>query len=177
MISYHSPNGKEIYERALSELERLGTGLWVGFSFPWVAQIYAMAENGNGAYQNLYAFAHGFVSNNGFHLNGDFKKQGYSRFTYCPFTVEANGMYAEAIGEMLMQYHHSVLRLFPAIPNEWRGDCSFRGFMLDANTYVSASHKGDVIECEIMNTAEEKEMTVFVFGDEHHFTLKSGTNR
>ena len=141
-----------------------------------MSALYATAGDGEGALKYLEIFENGFVSENGFHLNGDFKKHGYSRFTYCPFTVEANGMYAEAIGEMLMQYHHGVLRLFPAIPNEWRGDCSFRGFMLDANTYVCASHKGDVIECEIVNTAEEKEMTVFVFGGEHHVTLKSGTN-
>ena len=47
--------------------------MWVGFSFAMCAQLYAMAENGAGAYEKLRQFADGFVEENGFHLNGDYK--------------------------------------------------------------------------------------------------------
>jgi len=50
---------------------------------------YAMAQVGNAAYQSLYAFSHGFVGENGFHHNGDFKNYGYCQADYCPFTLEA----------------------------------------------------------------------------------------
>ena len=68
LINYDSPNGPAIYDRALYEIERLGSGAWVGFSFAMAAQIYAMARQGNGAYQNIRAFAHGYVNDNGFQI-------------------------------------------------------------------------------------------------------------
>ena len=91
------------------------------------------------------------------------------------FTVEANGMYAEAIGEMLMQYHHEVLRLFPAIPKEWGCGCSFRGFAIDANTHISASVCDGVIECEI-TVDTERELQIEAFGVVHTVKLCAGKN-
>ena len=49
LINLDSERNRAIYSRTLHELERLGTGMWIGFSFAMAAQIYAMAENGNGA--------------------------------------------------------------------------------------------------------------------------------
>lgn len=61
--------------------------MWVGFSFAMCAQLYAMAENGAGAYEKLRQFADGFVEENGFHLNGDYKQKCYSTFHYRRFYV------------------------------------------------------------------------------------------
>ena len=78
-------------------------GNWTGFSFGWAAQLYAMTLNGNAAYEKLRAFAIGFVADNGFHLNGDFKNYGFSRFKYRPFTLESLYAFCDAIQEMLLQ--------------------------------------------------------------------------
>ncbi|MBQ3545462.1 MAG: glycoside hydrolase N-terminal domain-containing protein [Lachnospiraceae bacterium] len=118
-INYDSQKNKAIYDCTLKELERLGTFEWVGFSFGTAAQIYAMALNGNGAYKNLYKFADGFVEENGFHLNGDFKNRGYSNYHYRPFTLEASFGFCDALHEMLLQDHMGYIRLFPAIPDKW----------------------------------------------------------
>ena len=42
---------KEIIDATVSNLELLGTGLWVGYSFPWMAEFYAKQEMEGAAYQ------------------------------------------------------------------------------------------------------------------------------
>lgn len=121
LINFDTEEHKALYENALLEIERLGMGMWVGFSYAMCAQIYAMAEKGNAAYEKLRQFADGFVENNGFHLNGDFQHKGYSTFHYRPFTLEALFGFCDALQEMLMQEHQGYLHLFPAIPNAWKG--------------------------------------------------------
>ena len=58
---------------------------------------------------------------NGFHLNGDFKQKGVSRYTYRPFTLEANFLAAEAIQHMLIQTEGMAFEVLPAVPASWKG--------------------------------------------------------
>ena len=120
LISYDSEQNKSLYENSLVQIEELGQGFWAGFSFAMAAQIYAMAYKGNGAYERLRQFAHGFVAENGFHLNGDFKGYGYSALHYRPFTLESLFGYCDALQEMLLQEHRGFIHLFPALPDEWK---------------------------------------------------------
>ena len=144
LINYDSPNGPAIYDRALYEIERLGRGAWVGFSFAMAAQIYAMARQGNGAYQNIRAFAHGYVNDNGFHLNGDFKRYGYGTNHGRPFTLEASFGFCDALQEMLLQEHEGYVHLFPAIPDEWKShNISFRDLRSYGGVLVSATRERD----------------------------------
>lgn len=139
LINYDTQAHRQLYHNAISELERLGTGLWVGFSFAMCAQIYAMAEMGNAAYEMLRRFADGFVAENGFHLNGDFRNKGYSTFHYRPFTLEALFGYCDALQEMLLQEHQGYLHLFPAIPQQWKErTVSFRRLRSYGGVLVSA---------------------------------------
>lgn len=175
-LDYRSGDDLDLMKKTLNNLEKRGTSMWTGFAFPWVAALYATAGDGEGALKYLKIFEDGFISENGFHLNGDYKKKGYSNFTYHPFTLEANGMYAEAIDEMLMQYHHGVLRLFPAIPKAWNGKCSFHGFKIDAKTCVGACAFDNKIECEI-RADESKEILIEAYGILHSVILECGTNK
>lgn len=120
LINYDTDEHRQIYEQTISDLERLGTGLWTGFSFAMSAQIYAMAKHGNAAYERLRQFCVGFVGENGFHLNGDFRHYGYTQFHYRPFTLEGLFGFCDALHEMLLQDHNGSIELFPAIPEEWR---------------------------------------------------------
>ena len=146
LINYDTEAHKRIYERTLIELEYLGTGMWVGFSFAMAAQIYAMAYKGNSAYEKLYEFANGFVADNGFHLNGDFKNFGYTTFHYRPFTLEGLFGYCDALQEMILQDHQGYLHLFPAIPDSWKEkEVSFKNLRSYGGVLVSAKfEKGEV---------------------------------
>lgn len=139
LINYDTESHKRIYEQTLLHLEQLGTGWWAGFSYAMCAQIYAMAYMGNAAREMLRIFAKGFVADNGFHLNGDFKHYGFSQWHYRPFTLESLFGYCDALQEMLLQEHQGYLHLFPTIPDEWKkAKLSFKKLRSYGGVEVSA---------------------------------------
>ena len=87
----------------------------------------------------LKIFRDCFVSPNGFHLNGDFRKRGVSSFHYRPFTLEANMLFSAALGEMLLQSEPGRLRVFPAFPESWKKKVSFSNLRADGGLLVSAA--------------------------------------
>ena len=156
LINYDTERHKEIYENTILNLETLGTGYWVGFSFAMSAQIYAMAKNGNAAAERLGQFCKGFVAENGFHLNGDYKHYGYTRFHYRPFTLESLFGFCDALHEMLLQDHQGCIELFPAIPDEWRSrgvvfkNLRSRGGLLISATFLN----GEINTLEVKSPDE-----------------------
>ena len=142
LINYDTDEHKKIYEGSLEDIEFLGMGMWVGFSYAMCAQIYAMAYKGNSAYEKLLQFANGFVAENGFHLNGDYKGYGYTTFHYRPFTLESSFGYCDALHEMLMQDHQGYLHLFPAVPLDWdTRKLAFKNLRSVNGVLVSAERK------------------------------------
>ena len=132
-----STRDRELIQNTLAELEMMGTGLWCGYSFAWLACIGARIREPNRAIWALRSFLDAFVSPNGFHLNGDFKKSGISRFHYRPFTLEGNFAAAHAVNEILLQSWGDRIRIFPAVPGEWR-DVSFIDLRAEGAFVVSA---------------------------------------
>lgn len=118
-IFWGSPENKEIIRKTVHRLKELGTSQWVGFSFVWYALLKIIEKDGEGANQALQDFARGFLSPNGFHLNGDYRNLGLSDFHYRPFTLEANMLAVQAVSEMLLYSQNGELEIFPAIPNDW----------------------------------------------------------
>ncbi len=145
-------NGANIrqIENNLINLEGMGTGHWVGFSFPWFAGLSAMGYFGNRAYYYLQIFERCFVSETGFHLNGDYKKFGVTIYHYRPFTLEANYCFCDALQEMLVQNHEGFLHLFPAIPEEWTDKrISFNDFLCEGCLVSAKLEKGKIVSFEI----------------------------
>lgn len=112
-------SNKKIINDTILHLERLGKGMWVGYSFAWMAAIYTRQGNGEGACFHLRQFWEQMCSPNGFHLNGDYKGTGITQFHYRPFTLEGNMAAADALQEMLLQTNNGVIRPFPAVPSDW----------------------------------------------------------
>ena len=110
----------EIIRKTIENLETIGSSQWTGYSFSWLGNIKARAFDGEGAAKALKDFATSFVLPNSFHANGDQSGMGKSNFTYRPFTLEGNFAFAAGIHEMLIQSHTGTVRLFPAIPKDWR---------------------------------------------------------
>ena len=111
---------KKIILNTLKNLEKYGSDWWVGYSFSWEGNLYARAFDGENAARVLRTFAECFCLKNSFHVNGDQCKAGHSKFVYRPFTLEGNFAFASAIQEMLLQSHTGVVKIFPAIPNDWK---------------------------------------------------------
>ncbi len=178
LINYDTEEHKRLYENSLSEIESLGTSGWVGFSFPMCAQIYAMAEDGDNAYRKLWIFSDGFVEENGFHLNGDFKNKGYSSWHYRPFTLEALFGYCDAVQEMLLQEHIGYIHLFPAIPKKWRkGKISFSGLRSYGGVLIDAQMQDGVLTCAVLRSEKPKKVLFKNVFDTETLTLKYSDGR
>lgn len=147
-------NGAEdlrIINASLAELDRLGTSAWVGYSFSWLACLRARAGDGQGAAEALRIFAEAFCSPNTFHLNGDQSGKGYSDYTYRPFTLEGNFAFAAGVMEMLLQSHNGLVRIFPAVPEEWK-NLSFNRLRAAGAFLVSAERRdGETTSIQIFS--------------------------
>lgn len=135
---------------SLQRLDSIGPGWWCGYSFSWLGCLKARALDGEGAAEALRTFAQCFCLPNTFHANGDQTRSGKSNFTYRPFTLEGNFAFASGVQEMLLQSHTGVLRLFPAIPADWK-DVSFTGLRAMGAFVVSAKmEQGEVKEVSVL---------------------------
>lgn len=135
---------------SLLELERLGTSQWTGYSFAWLSNLAARAGDGDRAEKALEIFARAFTLRNSFHCNGDQSGQGYSRFTYRPFTLEGNFAAAAGLQEMLLQSHRGKIVVFPAVPDGWR-DITFTDLRAQGAFLISAQRiGGETTQVEIL---------------------------
>lgn len=141
LLDYARPKDAEIIDATLQYTASLGSKAYTGYSFAWLAALYAAAKNGEKALEYLEIFWRYFCSVNTFHLNGDYTKQGYSDLTYRPFTLEGNFCALDALQEMLLYAENGVLELFPAVPSAWR-DVSFRTLRAWGGVLVSAERRG-----------------------------------
>jgi alpha-L-fucosidase 2 len=144
LLNVEEPREKEIINKSIRWIEKKGTRNWCGYSFSWMASIYARAQEGDSAASMLKKFATNFVSTNSFHLNGDQKGGQYSNFTYRPFTLEGNFAFAQGIHEMLIQSHKDYIEVFPALPKDWR-TISFNTLRTEGAFLVSAKKENGVI--------------------------------
>lgn len=142
-------NDREIIRHTIANLDSIGAGAWVGYSYSWLGNVKARALDGQGAAEALRIFAEAFCLPNSFHVNGDQTGKGYSNFTYRPFTLEGNFAFAAGIQEMLIQSHTGIIRIFPAVPDDWE-DIEFDQLRSEGAFLVSAKkEKGRVEIVEI----------------------------
>ena len=143
---------KRTINASLENWEKLGTSEWCGYTFAWMSCLQARVGNAEAAAKNLDIFVKAFTSRNGFHLNGDQTKSGYSNFTYRPFTLEGNFLASQAVNEMLLQswsptpgkINTGIIRIFPAVPQKW-ADVSFSNLRAEGGYKVSAIQKNHKI--------------------------------
>lgn len=172
LLSY--PKDKEIIDATILDYEKWGSGMWVGFSFAWMSHLYSIQKNGEGAFEQLRIFWESFCSPNGFHLNGDYKRRGYSTFHYRPFTLESNMYAADALQEMLLQTKKNEIELFPAIPESWKEEeIAFENLRGEMGILVSAKwmpKRG----CEVRVTSSmAQRVSIRVFEHKMEIELKS----
>ncbi len=145
ILNADSEKERKTIEKSILELEQLGTGWWVGFSFPWAANLYNTLGNGNAAYEKLRTFVKGFLSPNGFHLNGDYKNQGFSQWHYRPFTLEALYSYCDSVQGMLFEDYKGYIELFPSLPDGWKHKkVEFKRFLSGGCEVSATLHKGEI---------------------------------
>lgn len=147
-IQPDTPEHCRVIHQTVKRLETLGTSQWVGFSFVWYALLKTVEKDGDGANRALQDFARGFLSPNGFHLNGDYQQLGLSDFHYRPFTLEANMLAVQAVNEMLLYSQDGELEIFPAIPKDWDA-IAFSGLRGENGLLISAEKEENTITLQL----------------------------
>ena len=176
LMDMEDERSRQIINATVHNLEVLGTGLWVGFSFTWMAELYAVQGNGNGAAYQLEVFWRNCCSQNGFHLNGDYKNRGTSQFHYRPFTLESNMCAADALQEMLLYAENGTLKLFPAIPEEWEEeDVSFTDFLAGNGLLVSAKRSGGKVVSVTFKPGKDGVVSLKGWSALSHLTCTGGS--
>ena len=157
-----SPEEKKIIDDSIRHLEELGMSAWCGFSFTWMAELYARAFNGEGAAFQLKAFFEYICSQNGFDLNHDFRNTGLLAGHGRPFTLETNMYAADAVQEMLMQCYDGTIRVFPAIPADWKEmGCEFEGFLSFGGVKVSSEIKDEKVSFVRLNPKKDTVASIY----------------
>lgn len=142
---------QRIIKGTIANLDKFGPDYWCGYSYSWLGNMKARAFDGEGAAEALRTFAQCFCLKNTFHANGDQTKSGKSLFTYRPFTLEGNFAFAAGVQEMLLQSHTGIIRIFPAIPADWK-DASFDKLRAYGAFLISAERKnGEVVRVEVVS--------------------------
>ncbi len=143
------PAEASMIKESIKKLDAYGPRGWTGYSWAWLGNMKARVFDGEGAAEALRTFASCFCLPNGFHANGDQSGTGKSGMTYRPFTLEGNMAFAAGVQEMLLQSHTGTVRVFPAIPADWR-DASFRDLRAMGAFLVSAWRRdGATVKVEV----------------------------
>lgn len=124
---------------SLARLERLGTRNWMGYSFAWMAGLYALAGDGGACVDKLRQFARGFTDTNSFHTNGEVGGEGLTAWPFNAFTLEGNCAAMAATQDMLLQNGAGITEVFPALPRDWAA-VRFEHFRTFGGVGVSARY-------------------------------------
>lgn len=143
LLDVNKEKDKTIIDNSFKRLEEIGTRAWCGYSFSWMASLYARAYEADKAVKQLEIFASNFCSPNSFHLNGDQKGGQYSGFTYRPFTLEGNFAFAQGVHELLLQSRGDYIQVFPAVPRSWE-NVSFHDLRAEGAFLVSGTKENGV---------------------------------
>lgn len=150
LLDVNNADDQTIILQSLRRIEKMGTRAWTGYSFAWMASLYARAYEADSAVRQLQIFASNFCSPNSFHLNGDQKGGEYSSFTYRPFTLEGNFAFAQGVHELLLQSRDGYIQVFPAVPESW-ANVSFESLRAEGAFLVSAKKEnGNRYRIEIL---------------------------
>lgn len=141
---------REVVYASVHDLDRLGVLEWVGYSYTWMSALRARIGEPESALWYLKAYLHACISRNGFHLNGDQTRTGFTSLEYRPFTLEGNFLLCSTVHEMLLQSwaahpgtgEWGPLRIFPAMPWRWH-DASFTDLVAEGGHKVSAKRENN----------------------------------
>lgn len=171
-LEYTTDKNRKIIDSTIKNLEKHGISEWVGYSVGWMAQFYIIQGNGDKAQKMLRDFFNYNCTDNGFHVNGDFKHKTDFNMKYRLFTLEGNFIAADAIQEMLLYSEWGKIKLFPAIPDDWK-NAEFQNLRAYGGLLISCKMENGMIT--YMKIKAENDCCFVIENDLSH--LKSSFNR
>jgi len=145
----------KIINASLAQIDSLGSKYWCGYSFSWMACLRARVAQADKALESLRDYMD-CTLRNGFHVNGPQTRKELSDYnTMRAFTLEGNFAASQAVHEMLLQSWGNLIRIFPAVPSDWK-NVSFERLRAEGGFDVDAEMKdGNVIRVTLTATANQ----------------------
>lgn len=151
---------------ALLHWTALGQGQWVGWSFPWAAQIFARIGEGDAALHMLRTLRLLFTNEGGQTLHnansigvtswihGPFlEPPGEGPRTYDQMQMDAAMGALSAIMDILVHSRRGVIHILPACPRDWR-DFEFDGIRAEGAFLIGATvESGRLAEIRVRSLA------------------------
>ncbi|MCQ2742357.1 MAG: glycoside hydrolase family 95 protein [Bacilli bacterium] len=132
---------RDLIQKDISHLERFGPENWVGFSPVECSGMNSYIGNGEMALKHLKDYEC-FTHPNGFHMNTDYKRTGYTEFGPYVLTLEANIGYLKALADMMIQNYEDKLVVFPSVAESLKqGGVHFDNLRTFGDHKVSGSFK------------------------------------
>ncbi len=150
---------RQLIDRSIREWIFRGTGEWTGWSYPYGSLIASRVRRPNQALSLLEIYRKAYIWPNGFHVNGDYKKYGFSFYSYEPFTEEAECAFTSAVNEMLLQSWGGRIRIFPSVPDDWK-NLSFRDLRAQGGVLVSGTIRDGEIVSAVLHSEQPAEVKV-----------------
>jgi alpha-L-fucosidase 2 len=159
-----SPAARKLITKSIQNWILRGTGEWTGWSFPYASLIASHVRRRNQALNELEIYKQAFIWPNGFHVNGDYRRYGYSTHEYEPFTMEAECAFTAAVNGMLLQSWGGKIRVFPSVPDSWK-NLSYENLRAQGGFLVSAEMvNGDIVSASIASPRGGDAKVVFPLG-------------
>ncbi len=163
---YGNETHRKLIQQSMRRLSRMGMGQWTGWCVPWAAILHARLGNGETASWLLETFRRFFVGP-GYATTHDARMPGLTVMDGRPsvMQVEAAQGAAAAVLEMLAHTAGGVLRVFPAVPQDWT-DVSFARIRAEGAFLVNAERReGRTVRVEISSEAGSTLRLVNPWGD------------
>jgi len=153
----------ELFKAAKATLERRLShgGGHTGWSAAWLIALFARLREGNRAHDTVMKLLTKSTKDN-------------LLDSHPPFQIDGNFGATAAIAEMLLQSHEDVIRILPALPDEWHTG-SFKGLMARGGIEVSAEWKNMTVTSVKLKTKYDAEVKLLYNGKTREVTLKSGS--
>ncbi|MHB9106095.1 MAG: glycosyl hydrolase family 95 catalytic domain-containing protein [Armatimonadota bacterium] len=132
-------DARRIIDASLEQYFALGRYRWAGHSYAQLASLGAVTGRAGFAYDCLHHFKTYWIGENGLHFNRDLREAGITcyRGNDRPFTMEASCAITAGISDMLLQGWGDIIRVFPAVPDQWH-NAAFRDLLTEGAFRVSA---------------------------------------
>ncbi|MES2653341.1 MAG: hypothetical protein V4663_16495 [Bacteroidota bacterium] len=124
-VNWDQLENRAIIKRSLDQWEK-NSASWRGYSYTGSGSIYAMMGNGNKTHQLLNEM-----------MKGRFSIKPNTMYTEAGPVIETPLSAVTTMNEMLLQSWNGVVRVFPAVPDEWKA-VSFHKLLAKGAFEVSA---------------------------------------
>jgi hypothetical protein len=128
-INWDQQENRELIQRSLHQWEG-NNEAWRGYSYTGSGSIYAMMGNGNKTHQLLNEMID----------KGRFSIKPNTMYLEAGPVIETPLSAVTTINEMLLQSWGGIIRIFPAVPDEWK-DAAFHDLRARGSFLVSAVRK------------------------------------